>query len=88
MASNKLEKLGVEELQQKRVKAKNLIGAGIGAWVAFSIVLIISYYFFGELSGTPIIQNLLAGSLMFGIPVWFAYSKLQNIDMELEKREE
>lgn len=87
MATNKLGNLSLVELQQKRVKAKQLLGAGIGVWIAFFLVLIVPYFLFGKLSGTFIIEDLLAGSLMFGIAVWLSYSKLQNIDVELENRE-
>jgi len=86
MATNKLKNLNLGELQEKRVKTKQLLGAGIGAWIAFALVLIVPYFLFRKLTGIFILQNFLAGSLMFGFAVWSAYSKLQNIDTELENR--
>jgi len=90
MITDNLEKLSLEELQEKRNKTKTTLSLGIGATIAFLLVfiidLVISAKYINELSISNLL-GFLSGLLMFSLAIFLAYNNLQRIDKELDKRE-
>lgn len=90
MTAKNLEKLSLEELQEKRNKTKRTLSLGIGASIAFILVFIIIFVisakYINEL-GISQFLIFLSGLFMFSLTVFPAYKNLRSIEKELDKRE-